>query len=116
MTLSDQTPRAFETIVVTDTAGNTALEVKDALGKSFQVPFVKKIDRAQAHIWFTNPGEYVLSTDKTHESLLLFVKSQMFLPFKIEFGVFMMIYVLVMGGLWLWIRKIKHNKRAASSI
>ncbi|HLT22653.1 MAG TPA: hypothetical protein VKZ84_04390 [Bacteriovoracaceae bacterium] len=68
--------------------------------------------RKTAQIYFSLPGEYKITfTDgELVKEEVIYVDQQVFLSFKNEFGVFFILFLLVMGGIIIWTRKIMQNK------
>ncbi|MFA7614401.1 MAG: hypothetical protein WCY48_09205 [Candidatus Caldatribacteriota bacterium] len=66
----------------------------------------------KAQIYFSLPGEYkiTLTDGELIKEEVLSVDQQVYLSFKNEFGVFFILFLVVMGGIILWTRKIMQNK------
>lgn len=71
-------------------------------------------DSLKAHFYVTLPGKYrlIMSDRQSNSSYEFFVHEQKYLDFKSEFGIFFILFILVMGGLFLWVRKIMKRKTA----
>lgn len=77
---------------------------------------LKGTEKKTAQIYFSLPGEYKI-TFKDGELIkheVLKVSQHEYLKFKYEFGAFTILFLLVMGGIILWTRKIMKNKTEAT--
>ena len=65
-----------------------------------------------AQIYFRLPGEYrvTIQDGSTIKHEVLNVSQHEYLDFKNEFGFFFILFLIVMGGVVLWTRKIMKNK------
>ena len=65
-----------------------------------------------AQIYFRLPGEYRLTFQdgELMKSEVITIHQHEYLDFKNEFGVFFILFLMVMGGIIIWTRKIMKNK------
>lgn len=93
------------------------IEVEGATNPRLDIEGIGRIDlkggqKKTAQIYFRLPGEYKL-TFKDGEVVrqeVITVYQHEYLDFKNEFGFFSILFLIVMGGIILWTRKIMKNK------
>lgn len=65
----------------------------------------------KTEFYFTLPGKYRIDVrdSVSHHTMDLEVKEHQYLSFNGEFGFFFILFLVVMGGIVLWTRKIMHK-------
>ena len=66
----------------------------------------------KSEFYFTLPSTYHVEVrgDQEIQNLDLLVEQHTFLDFQNEFGIFSLLFLIVMGGIILWTRKIMKKK------
>lgn len=65
-----------------------------------------------SEFYFALPGQYTLEIkdEGHHEIIELQIKEHRYLNFTSEFGFFFILFLFVMGGIFLWTKKIMQKK------
>ncbi len=105
------------TVVVSETDKAPSIVVKEiskASSESFTVDAKPKDTGWQAQFWLQKAGDYEMTiADGTEiKTQMLTVTEQVFLPFQIEFGIFMVSFLVAALGIFLWYKKIRTKKSA----
>ena len=72
------------------------------------VPVVKKKGSYKAEFWTQEPGNYLIEVKDGNDiwKKEIFIKKQEYLNFSKEFGFFTILFIFMMVGVYLWMKKI----------
>lgn len=103
------------TVVVSESSREPNILVKEISkgpSESFTVDTKPKDAGWQAQFWLQKAGDYemTVSDGKETKTQMLAVTEQVFLPFQLEFGAFMVSFFAAGLGIFLWYRKIRTKK------
>jgi hypothetical protein len=95
-------------VELTHWEGNPKVLVKE-LGELELKPHGKNL---KADFYLTLPGTYtiVVKDSISVNQEIIEVKQHTYLDFKNEFGIFLLLFLIVMGGIVLWTYKIMNKK------
>ena len=101
------------TVTLSDVTEPVSVTIREGSYDLFRVDLKKKHDDEngrffwQGEFWLENPGSYEVwgidSLHRAHASLQ--VREQIFLPFEVEFGIFLSVLSLASLGIILWYKK-----------